>query len=239
METARGFGIKLIAQIDFHRNGFPNSHWTWRDTDGILPDMKAWGEYLRGLVKQYRDDIHLWEVWSEPNCAGCNPMSHYDYAAYSRVLATASNAIHSADPSARVILGGLWLPNLSPMYVEGLFQMGVMEYIDIFGIHFYPIPGSRRCIPFQYWKPKLDEWMSYFHEKLSAECPIWITEFGIPAATQDSEFLYTRASGKLVGMTEEDQSEWFTQFIRVAKDQWNVELVNWSQLNDYYEVSHS
>lgn len=76
------------------------------DTHAPPTDYAKWLLYVTTTVRRYRDRIHHWEVWNEPDLTagfwiGGTP------AQYAELLGRAYNAIKAEDPGATVVLGGL------------------------------------------------------------------------------------------------------------------------------------
>ncbi|NIM06344.1 MAG: hypothetical protein GTO55_08050 [Armatimonadetes bacterium] len=235
VEDAAKSGLELIGMVSSQRGikYFPaRDWWIWNNHRGMMPDPAAWSRFLATVVERYREVIRYWEIWSEPNCPVCNPMSYYDHRLYREVLVLGSKAIRDADSSARIISGGLWLDALRPSYLNALLADGAAEYFDVFSWHLLLMPLRRESIPFPLWKPTLDRWMDYFRARLPKDCPIWITEFGIPTRLGDSETLHTRSRGEIVGLTEEEQADWFSQFAEVADGEWGIGALIWLMLSD-------
>jgi hypothetical protein len=74
-----------------------------------VPDMDAWGNFVRQLVKQYKGKIHHWIIWNEPDVWDPNhPGSTWNGSEedYYRLLKTAYLNIKAVDPQAKVYLSG-------------------------------------------------------------------------------------------------------------------------------------
>ncbi|OQY36439.1 MAG: hypothetical protein B6243_03195 [Anaerolineaceae bacterium 4572_5.2] len=74
-----------------------------------VPDMDAWGNFVRQLVKQYDGKIHHWIIWNEPDVWDPNhPGSTWNGSEedYFRLLKTAWLNIKAVDPQSKVYLSG-------------------------------------------------------------------------------------------------------------------------------------
>ena len=97
-------------------------------------NYQDWYDFVFATVSRYRDDIHLWGVWNEPN------LDEYLQGAIRRVyrslVITARAAIRAADPLATV-LG----PDVSWHGVkDGWFAAVMNDFGDLFDIvtvHWY------------------------------------------------------------------------------------------------------
>lgn len=74
-----------------------------------VPDMEAWGRFVRRLVEQYRGRINHWIIWNEPDVWDANhPGSTWNGTEedYFRLLETAYLNIKAVDPALKVYLSG-------------------------------------------------------------------------------------------------------------------------------------
>jgi hypothetical protein len=75
-----------------------------------VPDMEAWGRFVRRLVKQYQGRIQRWIIWNEPDVWDPNhPGSTWNGSEedYIELLRTAYLNIKAVDPDMRVYMAGL------------------------------------------------------------------------------------------------------------------------------------
>lgn len=133
-------GLKLIARID------NQPRWTRSDPawpiDGPPDKLSDFGDFLRAMAERYRERIHAYQIWNEPNLArewGNKPPNP---AQYVEMLKVAHAAIKAADPAATVISAGL-----SPTTASGaiampdvefatkMYQAGAKPYFDLLGVH--------------------------------------------------------------------------------------------------------
>lgn len=238
--VAKELGLKLIGAVYSERgfSYFPDEKWIWQNARGMMPDPAAWQHYLKSVVERYKDTIQHWEMWSEPNCPACNPMSYYDPRIYREVLRLGSQAIKAADPTAKIVLGGFWFNSLNRRYLRLLLSEETTQYFDIFNWHFFLMANQPQQKAFELWQPVLSNWMDYFRSVLPENYPIWVTEFGLPTRPADSEILHSRTSGEIYGLTEEEQADWFSQFAEVAEKEWGLDLLVWLMLKDYADPNN-
>ena len=91
----------------------------WASTNPTAPDWywyeprnyQDYFDFVRVAVNRWKDRIHTWEIWNEPNHAGTwNCLNNCDRAArYASLLAGAYSTIKAEDPNARVLIGGLYI----------------------------------------------------------------------------------------------------------------------------------
>src|SRR5581483_11791450 len=95
-------------------------------------DHARFAEFMKQIVARYRDQIHSWELWNEPDNPAYWLGSPEEYA---RLLEAGSRAAREADPHATIVLGGLaW--NLE--FLETLLADGrAMSNVDVVNLHNY------------------------------------------------------------------------------------------------------
>ena len=97
-------------------------------------NYQDWYDFVFATVSRYRDDIHLWGVWNEPNLD--EYLQGNDPKVYRSLVITARAAIRAADPLATV-LG----PDVSWHGVkDGWFAAVMNDFGDLFDIvtvHWY------------------------------------------------------------------------------------------------------
>jgi len=136
----------------------------------IQPEkLPVFAELMRQLVERYSTsefNVHNWEIGNEPdvdpdlvtpdNLFGCwgdrDDTNGYGGWRYGEMLKVVTPAIRSADPSAKVWLGGLLLnsPNSNPgegkpeNFLRGVLNVGAGDYFDVLPFHWYPSYGDAR-----------------------------------------------------------------------------------------------
>jgi hypothetical protein len=109
---------------------------TGLDNKRNLPpaNLGDWRDYVRQVVTRYRDSVHWWIPWNEPNLAKYLGPER-DPAKYVELLRACAESIREADPNARVCGMNLSLVDLK--YYEEAFKLGALEYCDAVGCHPY------------------------------------------------------------------------------------------------------
>jgi len=127
-------------------------------------NYQDWYDFVFATVTRYRDDIHLWGVWNEPNLD--QYLQGTDPRVYRSLVITARAAIRAADPLA-VVLG----PDVSWHAVkDGWFAAVMNDFGDLFDIvtvHWY-VDG-----------PELSFMMDQLVRPLSLGKPVWMSEVGM------------------------------------------------------------
>jgi hypothetical protein len=154
-------------------------------------DPALFQPYVRALVARYgpsgsfwaehpelpRLPIHYWQFWNEPHLPfqWTLPKSRQDDwpQMYASQLKVFYSTVKAADPSAKVVLGGL--ANTSWIFLRKLYRHGIHGSFDIGAIHPYTT------------KPKgvvrlVGKFRAVMKHHRDGRKPIWITELGLPAS---------------------------------------------------------
>lgn len=143
------------------------------------PDQQRFVAYARAVVQRYGAYIHHWEIWNEPD----SPLFWKpapDAVAYARLLGETSAAIHSIDPQAHVLLGGINPFDMT--FLNQVAETGVWNSFDIVAIHPYVDPHSPEDGDLVAAADGLRALMSRYGEK-----PIWATEIGWSSGAGDHD----------------------------------------------------
>jgi hypothetical protein len=136
----------------------------------INPD-NPWAIYVYKTVSTYKDWVHVWQVWNEPDWTGdWNVTLTWDTQSpqakdlprwngsifeYVRLLRVTTEAAKKADPNAKIALGGVGYPSFlgALLRVTDEPNGGAVtadypkkggDYFDVLDFHYYPVfsPGS-------------------------------------------------------------------------------------------------
>lgn len=145
-----------------------------------------WARFVYTTVNRYKDKIKYWEIWNEPDFPAIdggfwasNPESYY------RLLKVAYLAAKTADPTAKIMMGGLTHYSFRDASASFLRQVLALIkadplaatnnfFFDVIPLHFY----SR---PFDLWTGTVltRTWLREFG--MSANKEIWVNETNAPA----------------------------------------------------------
>lgn len=126
--------------------------------------LPAFANFVRDAVVRYSKapyNVKYWEIWNEPDapaaanlsgpfgCWGNTSDPYFGGGDYATVLKSVSPQIRQADPSAKIVLGGLLL-DCNPsapatcggfvnmgLYLEGVLRNGGAPHFDIVSFHAY------------------------------------------------------------------------------------------------------
>ena len=162
VSVATAHGISLFGLLDY---------WTpW--TKPYTPDGIAdFCEYVRRTVTRYKDRIHYWEIWNEPNGSGFWDGTPEQYA---ELLKAAAAACKKADPNCRVI--AISTAGIDTRFIEKIASLGVLEDSDIVSVHPYRYPRTPEESDLIGELKRAADLLRRFGKPL----PLWVTEVGYP-----------------------------------------------------------
>lgn len=146
-----------------------NLYRPWNDPENY------WGRFVRQAVDHYREKVHIWEVWNEPDW---NQYWDGSVADYYQLLKVAYQAIKAADPNAAVVIGGLSYWH-DPQFFEQLLDLiqadpeakAHHDYFDVMAVHWY----SRSSLLFDKVK-----WMRAAMAARGMQKDLWVNETNVP-----------------------------------------------------------
>lgn len=97
--------------------------------------MDAWLRFVETLVARYKDKVHEWEVWNEPNLGE----NRKDHAAYASLLSRTVRTIRRVQPEAAIIAMSLSRMPLgyTRKVLDLLQERGQISQIDYVSFHPY------------------------------------------------------------------------------------------------------
>ena len=188
---AQAANVTLLGTLDYGvawANASSNG-----DVDYPPTNPQDYADYAAAVASRYAGRVDDWEIWNEPNqgLRFWKPTLSGDPTAYGTLLEDAFDSIHSAAPSARVLLGGTVF---TPQIIEGAMQFlgeaydahpDLAQHFDVAGVHAYqayppqtaPETGELADPPLDA-KIEMHAWLLAQHG--ASATPIWITELGWP-----------------------------------------------------------
>jgi hypothetical protein len=136
-------------------------------------DASAWGEAAGAVAAHTRGTIDDFEIINEPDGGWA---FHGTAPQYAAILAASYDAIHAADPRARVALGGL--ENAGAYGVTWLNQVFATPAAD--AVHKFDIANIHVRTPASGAAPTVARWRRYF-ASVGFHGALWVTETGYPA----------------------------------------------------------
>ncbi len=149
IKLARAAGLSIVGSLDrlprwasTAPEGTPDYYYT--GFAAWLPkDWADWEKYVAETVKHHRADIHLWEVWNEPNLTDwLVPRTGQTQAqGYVELLQHTYSIVKREDPKATVIggvvAGALTENSDAEAFASEVIKLGGLDLMDIFSFHDY------------------------------------------------------------------------------------------------------
>ena len=126
--------------------------------------------YVKTIVNRYKDRVHYWEIWNEPNIFFWTGTIEQ----YAELMKAGYDAIKEADPNATVI--GCCTAGTDLGFIEKVFQFGGFDKMDILSIHPYRYPPTPEETDLIAELRKADALV----RKYGKPKEIWMTEIGWP-----------------------------------------------------------
>jgi hypothetical protein len=129
-------------------------------------DLDAWRTYVRSVAQHFKGRIDAYEVWNEPYGLGLFAGKEELYLQMTRI---AFEELRKVDPQVKVVAPcTYWSLYDIVRWTEGLLQIGLLKFVDVFSFHGYE---GYRPTDFE----RVKQW-SRFDGK---QRPIWNTEQGL------------------------------------------------------------
>lgn len=138
-------------------------------------DIRDWERFVEALVNRYKDRIHAWEIFNEPD-ATYRPVDE-QAKDYVRLLQSAYRIIKRLDPKAVVVGSGSYCP--TTIWPEKVFNAGGGPFMDVFGFHYSHVGDNPSKVAQKKEVEKLKELMI---QHLGHALPMWNTETGVQQA---------------------------------------------------------
>lgn len=172
IRKARDAGLELVGSLDrlprwastappeapdYYYTGF--AAWLPRD-------WADWETYVAQTVRHHKGDIHVWEVWNEPNLEDwLVPRPGQGRAqAYAEMLRHTYPVVKREDPQATVIggvvAGAMTRRSQAWQFAQQLIDEGALDTMDVLSFHDYIAQSvDEGGEPIQTWLPRLRERM--------------------------------------------------------------------------------
>ena len=230
IDIARNAGYRVILMVE------ESPSWAHDGTNKNSPprDNADLADFMGFLAARYAGKVEAYEVWNEPNLSWAWP-SGPNPAEYAHMLRTVSPAIRAADPSAKVVFGGVARNDYQ--YLEGAYAEipNLGDYFDVMATHPYVYNGGA---PEGVWldpngRINKGAFSAYREVRATMDSygdtkPIWFTEFGWSTATA--------GTGWNLGVTPQQQADYLTRALQCVEQHSYVEVATWYNLrNEYWE----
>lgn len=143
------------------------------------PDPNRFAAWAAETVARYRADVHVWQIWNEPD----NPHFWHpapDPAAYAALVHATVSAIARVAPEVTIVAAGVNAFDTS--FLHAAAALGLWNDVDIIAMHPYVNPQSPAEAQLDAALPALTPLMQRYGKK-----PVWVTEIGWGSATSDRD----------------------------------------------------
>jgi hypothetical protein len=144
VDDAYAEGLTMVARLGY----VPDWARPPQTTSSYLDPSRYsdFGDFVFAFVSHYKDKIHYFIIWNEPNLAaewGYRPVSPQEYTA---LLTIAYRRAKEADPQAQVLAAGLAATLETPGsptgmsdldFLQGMYDAGAKDVFDILAVHSY------------------------------------------------------------------------------------------------------
>lgn len=131
-------GLRVLTILSFRDRRFEKSK---RFSIKTKQGSKAYAEFCSKIVKEFKGQGIIWEMWNEPNAKPWGSiddgtkMPVANAEAYMGVVTNAISSMRLVDPDCIVI--GPGLAGFDPIFLEGCLNEGLLRYVDAVSIHPY------------------------------------------------------------------------------------------------------
>jgi hypothetical protein len=154
VEQCRQHGLLLFGNLTYGP-----SFYDLNSVEGA----EAYAAFSRAATARYIDKIDHWQIWNEPNLG----LHGGDPRVYARMLRLAGQAIHQANPKAKVL--GLNMAFCDVPWTEKVLNLVPYNCFDIICFHPYRNPNAPED-SFDWWV--LDQYVKRFHPDLTPDYPL-------------------------------------------------------------------
>lgn len=199
-------------------------------------DPADYARFVGMLAQRYAGRVAAYEIWNEQNTGRFWP--NPSPAGYTALLAAAHKAVKAADPSAKVVFGGLSTNDF--LFVEAALAAGAAASFDALAVHPYGYCGTeapgviRRGSDGRLAR---DSFLGYREVRASmlargVDKPLWVTEFGWTTTTAACDPGAGMWQG---GVSEAAQAEYTGQAFRLFDSDPYVEVaIAYNLRNNYW-----
>jgi hypothetical protein len=223
VDLARAEGYKILVTVQ------KSPSWANGGSDESSPpsDSAELGEYMGFLAGRYAGKVQAYQVWAEPNDPaawprGPNPVE------YAWMLRTVSPSVRAADPSAKVVFGGLEGNDYE--YLEQVYAAmpDIGAYFDVMATHAYvdSAQSPEAVWPGDEGRVAVGAYSGYREVRATLQAhgdakPIWLTQFGWSTTTLPGE-----------GVSPETQADYLTRAYECLEQSPDVEVAMWFSLRN-------
>lgn len=182
--------------------------------------------FAKKVIARYKNRVKYWEVWNEPDSRTYwEPQD--EMKRYTRLLKKVFSAAKSADPSCKIVLGGMTAGGYYA--IKNVYRQGGKNYFDVANIH--PFVDPLRDDRISKVRSIYKNVRRLMDQNGDADKKIWFTEIGAPGirpGEPDKGWWEGTSPG------EEQQADWVKE-IYEEMPSWDVEKIFWAFFRDNHE----
>lgn len=228
VDLVRKHDMELLGILDYvswwASSAQDSQDWRVRLYSEPLNDYD-FAHYTYEVVSHFKDRVHVWQIWNEPNTEGFwKPKPNPER--YVSLLQEAYLAAKYADPHAVVLFAGLSGNGIEGNDNSGLlsdfiaraYAAGARGYFDAMAIHPYMLPNGG----VETLREKISAARAVMDAQGDEQVPLWLTEIGVPT---DVPWWSTAPP-----QSEEDAAEWLRAVFTGVRDL--TPTIFWYELQD-------
>lgn len=221
--------VNLLSEKNIRILGILGYSAPWASDKWNSPpeDLDDFAGYVWKVILRYKDKIKYWEIWNEPDSATYwQPQD--DMKAYSELLKKSYQSAKKADPTCKVVLGGM--TSQGYYAIKNIYKNGGKDHFDIINLHPFVDPlnsGEYKKIYTLY--NNLERLKAQYNDK---EKKIWFSEIGCPGLGAGVE-----SKGWWMGKSpsEKQQADFLYSIYTDVIELPNLEKVFWAYFRDNKE----
>ena len=223
LSLLKGNNINVLGVLQYNNSILDNDkNEVWNHPPSSFHEFS---HYVQETVTHYRNIIHYWEIWNEPNHAVYWAQPKDALKKYSELLKLSYAAAKEANPTCMVLNGGLTTPVAED--VSNLYKQGCRSAFDILNIHTFLNPLSPNRM--QEFDDLLGSVRDVMKKNDDLEKRLWITEMGCPGIPKGLPPQNWFAGQS---MNEDQQAEWLREIFTHVKKYPFVEKLFWAFYRD-------
>lgn len=177
-------------------------------------DNRDWYNFVHRMVSEFKSQIHYWEIWNEEDLQQWFFGTMDDYIEFFKAGAS---AVRDADPTAKILVGGLTQP--LDTWVAALLDKGCGDLFDVVPIHCYAESWSGRAVEDYLYEggTDFDLIADLLHTRGRGQ-PIWLNEIGYPTIGRKTEI---------------DQARFIWRAVATLLATRHISLISWYEIKDF------
>jgi hypothetical protein len=221
------FGIRLIPYVCY------TPRWASVSTNEDFwqqppKDTAQFAEFVHVIVARYKNRIHSWEIWNEPDN---NYYWRGSVEQFADLLQAGARAVREADPNAKVVMGGLaW--NLDFLGAI-LTNSAAIQNVDVINLHnYYETWATEPLEKICEYTGRASDLLHQYQQRQ----PIWLAEVGYSSFRRGAY-----VSGQYLAHYQDEhtppaQAAALFRALTLACASGKVALTAWYRINDLPET---